>query len=385
MKTTEPVVKTTLRTPKTGRNGMICIKVNWKGTRAHESTGVKMSKKDFDNGLWKRNPTVRKRLNEIDSRITELMSEHSPFTASDCLGKTSTGHTVDWILSDMVKVKRLEDNTVRNYRTAIKSLRKYFGEDFRLEDLTLDELKGYARTIRVEPATMCCHLKCLKSLLNYAASRGYIRENIMERWKYRLDGFKDRDKPKARTRAEVTILINRFETEKDPLMREAVGTWLAAYYFSGLALTDLVRVDWEHIEKDLINGRWYYKLSIFRKKTRELASVMAPVIPLTESLVSLMRTRPWERYRSVANYNQYVNIRLKRVLPNLTYYQARHTFCSMLVAGGTPLNVIGAMMGRGVMGLTAYIERINEGSALAKAADHIRMTELPETPPEDLF
>ena len=384
MKTTEPVVKTTLRTPKTGKNGMICIKVNWKGTRAHESSGVKMSKKDFDNGLWKRNPTIRKRLNEIDNRVTELMSERRPFTASDCLSRISKGHSVDWILSDMVGVKRLEPNTIDNYRSAIKSLRKYFG-DFRLEDLSLDQIKGYARSVRVSPSTMCCHLKCLKSLMNYAASRGYIKENVMAGWKYRLDGFKDRDKPKARTRAEVTILINRFETEKDQLMREAVGTWLAAYYFCGLGLTDLTLVDWEHIEKDLINGRWYYKLGIFRKKTRELASVMAPVIPLTESLVELMQTRPWSRYGSLKSFNQYTNIRLKRVLPGLTYYQARHTFCSMLVEGGTPLNVISAMMGRGVQGLTAYIQKISESSALARAADHIRMTELPPSPPEDLF
>lgn len=40
MKTTEPVVKTTLRTPKTGKNGVVCIKVNWNGTRAHESSAL---------------------------------------------------------------------------------------------------------------------------------------------------------------------------------------------------------------------------------------------------------------------------------------------------------------------------------------------------------
>ena len=379
MKTTEPTVKTALR------GETVVIKINWKATRAHESTGVKMTKKDFEKGLWKRNPTIRKRLNEIDDRITELMSERRPFTASDCLGKTSTGHSVDWILSDMVKVKKLEDNTVRNYRTAVNAFRHYFGEDFRLEDLTLDQIKGYARTIKVEPATMCCHLKCIKSLLNYAASRKYIKENVMKDWKYRLDGFRDRDKPKARTRAEVSVLIGRYETERDPLMKEAVGVWLTGYYFNGLALVDLVRVDWDNIEEELIESRWYYKISLFRKKTRELASIMAPSIPITDSLVELMRTRPWKRYSSVRNFNQYVNERLKKVLPNLTYYQARHTFCSMLVAAGTPLNVISAMMGRGVMGLTAYIERITESSALAKAADHIRFTELPPSPPEDLF
>lgn len=378
MKTTEPTVKTALR------GSTVVIKVNWKGTRAHESTGVKMTEKEFKSGLWKRTPSIRKRLNEIDTRITELMSSRKHFTASDCLGKTSTGHTIDWILSDMVSVKRLEPNTVDNYRTSITSLRKYFG-DFQLEDLSLDEIKGYARTVKVEPSTMCGYLKCLKSLLNYAASRGYIRENVMKDWKYRGDGYKDRDKPRSRTRAEVTILINRFNTEKDRLMKESIGTWLAAYYFCGLGLTDLTLVDWDGIEMELIGGRWYYKLSIFRKKTKELASIMTPVIPLTQNLVELMKTRPWSRYSSVKNFNQYTNNRLKKVFPDLTYYQARHTFCSMLVASGTPLNTISSMMGRSVSGISAYIERITESSALAKAADSIRLTEIPETPPEDIF
>lgn len=378
MKTTEPTVKTALR------GETVVIKINWKGTRAHESTGLKMSRKDFEKGLWKRTPAIRKRLNEIDDRITELMSSRRPFTASDCIGKTSSGHTVDWILSDMVKVKRLEDNTVQNYRSAVSSLRKYFG-DFNLEDLTLDEIKGYARTMRVSPSTMCCHLKCLKALLGYASSRGYIKENVMKDWKYRGDGFKDTDKPRSRTRAEVSVLIGRYETEKDHYLKEAVGVWLTGYYFCGIGLTDLTLVDWDNIEEELIDSRWYYKISVFRKKTRELAAIMTPSIPITDSLVELMRTKPWSRYSSVRCFNHYLNERLKKVMPNLTYYQSRHTFCSMLVAGGTPLNVISSMMGRGVNGLTTYIERITEGSALAKAADHIRFTEIPETPPEDLF
>lgn len=378
MKTTEPTVKTSLR------GETVVIKINWKGTRVHESTGVKMSRKEFEKGVWKRIPSIRKRLNEIDTRITELMSSRKHFTASDCLCKTSTGHTIEWILSDMIKVKRLEPNTVDNYRASITSLRKYFG-DFQLEDLSLDEIKGYARTIRVSPSTMCCHLKCLKSLMNYAASRGYIKENVMKDWKYRADGFKDTDKPRSRTRTEITILINSYETEKDTYLKEAVGVWLTGYYFCGIGLTDLTLVDWDSLEMELIGGRWYYKLSIFRKKTKELASIMTPVIPLTDSLVELMKTRPWSRYSSIRTFNNYLNERLKKVLPNLTYYQSRHTFCSMLVAGGTPLNVISAMMGRGVNGLTTYIERITEGSALAKAADRIRLTEIPETPPEDIF
>lgn len=378
MRTTEPTVKTMLRSTT------VVIQIHWKGTRAKESTGIKMNRKDFDSGLWKRNPVIRKRLNEIDTRVSELMSSRKPFTASDCLGKTSTGHTIEWILSDMVKIKKLEPNTIDNYRASLSSLRQYFG-DFRLEDLSLDEIKGYARTVRVEPSTMCGYLKCLKSLLNYAASRGYIKENVMRDWKYKQDGYKDRDKPRSRTRTEVSILIGRFSTTTDPLVKESVGVWLTAYFFNGLGLTDLTLIDWDNIDTELMDSRWYYRLSIFRKKTRELASIMTPVIPLTQNLVILMKTRPWARYRSLRSFNQQTNNRLKKILPDLTYYQARHTFCSMLVASGTPLNVISSMMGRSVNGISTYIERITEGSALAKAADRIGMTELPPAPPEDIF
>lgn len=378
MRTTEPTVKTMLRSTT------VVIQIHWKGTRAKESTGVTMSKKDYDTGVWKRNPVIRKRLNEIDTRISELMAARKPFTASDCLNRTSRGHSVDWILSDMIKLKKLEQNTIDNYRSSLASLRRYFGE-FQLEDLSLDEIKGYARTVKVEPSTMCGYLKCLKALLNYAASRGYIRENVMKDWKYRLDGYKDRDKPRSRTRAEITILINRYETTTDQLMKESVGCWLAAYYFCGLGLTDLTLLNWGGLEKELHDSRWYYHAQIFRKKTKELANIMTPIIPLTESLVALMSTKPWNRYRNIKSFNQQTNVRLKKVLPELTFYQARHTFCSMLVANGTPLNVISSMMGRGVSGISTYIERITESSSLMRAADHIRFTELPDSPPEDML
>ena len=96
----------------------------------------------------------------------------------------------------------------------------------------------------------------------------------------------------------------------------------------------------------------------------------------------MLRTKPWTKRK---NYQNWLNRELKTIVPGLTYYTCRHTFCSMLVASGTPLNTISSMMGRSVSGISAYIERITESSALAKAADSIRLTEIPETPPEDIF
>ena len=163
---------------------------------------------------------------------------------------------------------------------------------------------------------------------------------------------------------------------------EAAGIWLSGYYFCGLALIDLMSVKWEGVDETTIKDGRYYTFIVNRRKTKEVAHVMTPVTPLTRSLLGLLQTKPWEKRR---HYTNYINRELKKIEPGLTYYTCRHTFCSMMVAAGIPLNTISSMMGRSVNGLTAYILRVTEGEALSRAATALRFTELPETPPEDIW
>ena len=73
----------------------------------------------------------------------------------------------------------------------------------------------------------------------------------------------------------------------------ALAVWLSGFYYNGLALVDLVSVDWDNVEESFIDGGWYYQFTVERRKTREVAHVTTPVTALTKDLLSFLRTRPW--------------------------------------------------------------------------------------------
>lgn len=371
MKTDRPTVKVILKTAKKRKDGLspIYIHINWRMTRAEESTGEYGEKK------FKPTPSIRKRIVEIENRIDELLATRSEFTAADCLKKVKRLKP-DVILLEMSSVKRLEHSTVSTYFEAVNSLKRYFG-DFTLDELTLFSIQGWARATGVSPVTMCTYLKKLHSLLNYSVQRGYLKSNVMDGWNFKGEGFKWKDCPRSRTRGDITKIINEWKKGN-----EVAGIWLSGYYFCGLALSDILRVEWDKIPEEWVSGSLYYRFNVNRKKTRETARIMTPVTTLTKSLLELLRRAPWKRMK---NYKNFVNSELKKIDPTLTYYQCRHSFCSMMVASGVPVNVIASMMGRAVSGISTYIARISESDSLRAAADALKRTEIIETPPEDLF
>lgn len=373
-----PTVNVYMDETKKKKDGQVPLNivVTYKGTRAKESCHLSMTPADFKKGLWKR--TIRKRLSEIEDKIDELISERKPFTASDCLNKTVKTNPMK-VLLEMSSVKKLEEGTVESYRIALSSLKKYFGEYFTLDELSLHQIQGYARITKVNPTTMCGYLKRLHTLLEFAYEKGYLSENVMSNWKFKADGYKHKDKPKSVGRGEITKLITFFEKGD-----ESAGVWLGGFYFNGLALTDLMSVDWKGLDKSFIDGNWYWSFTVNRKKTREVAHVVTPVFPLTEKLYVFLCTEPWKGY-NVRQYTSRINRLLKKIDPSLTYYQCRHTFCSMMVASGSPLNTISSMMGRSVNGISAYVMRVTETESLARVASSLKKTEILETPPEDLF
>lgn len=379
MKTFEPAVNVRQDTSKKRMDGKspLYIHVQWNRTRSKEATSIYLDEKDFRKKVWKTDRKLKKRLNEIDERVAELMAARKPFTAKECFGKVSSGINPEHIVNELVAVKRLTQKTAEGYSSTVRSLRLYFGDDVKLDELTLSTIQGYARSMGVSPVTVCTYLKKLNSLLNYCVGKGLLKENPMHGWKFKADGYKWKDKPRSLGRADLTYIIDRWREGN-----EAAGIFCAGYYFCGLALTDLINVDWDTVEETTVRDGRYYTFTVNRKKTKEVAHVMTPVIPLTRSLLKLVKSRPWMKRR---NYGNWINRELKKIDPKITYYQCRHTFCSMMVGAGIPLNTISAMMGRSINGITAYITRITENESLTKAATALGRTELPETPVEDIW
>lgn len=360
-----PTVRCIIEKSKLRKDGKypLYILVTWKFKRSKEATGIYLTEKDFKKGSYKTVKTLSKRLYEIDLRVSELLSEGRDFTPSDVLAvvREKSPHI---IISEMCRIKKLSSRTSTGYMTTHRSLQGYFGEDYRLSSLSLPDIQGYARTLRVSPSAMAFYLKDLKSLLGYAKERGYIKENVMEKWKFKADGFRDREKPKSRSIYDIKDYVKRWRKEKGDL-KEALGIWLSGFYFCGIALVDLMEVDWDSVEEKFIGDGMYYSFTIGRKKTKEVAFITTPVTDITKNLLSFLRTKPWKNRR---HYSAFINRNLKKIDPTLTYYQCRHSFASLLVASRTPLNTIASLLGRSVNGLSTYIHKVTEKEVLSKAS-----------------
>lgn len=378
MKTDRPTLKVVIDKSKIRKSDGLAplfIQVTWKGKRVKEGTGIYLDPKEFKKRSYSSNKTLMRRLREIDRRIDELSSEGG-FDPLSRVFRDETKST-RMIISELCRVKRLSFRTSEGYMTTHRVLQSYFGEDYSLSGLTLPAIQGFARTLRVTPSTMAFYLKDLKSLLGYAKERGYVKENVMEKWRFKGDGYRDREKPRSRSMEEIREYVRLWRKTGDL----ALGIWLSGFYFNGLALVDLVSVEWGKVEESFIDGGWYYQFTVERRKTREVAHVTTPVTGLTKDLLSFLRTHPWKGH-GYRYFSSHVNKLLKKTDPALTYYQCRHSFASLLVGSRTPLNTISSLLGRSVNGLSAYIHRVTESETLA-AASRALIDEEIEVSPED--
>lgn len=378
MKTDRPTLKVVIDKSKIRKSdglAPVFIQVTWKGKRVKEGTGIYLDPKEFKKRSYSSNKTLMRRFREIDRRIDELSSDGG-FDPLSRVFRNETKST-KMIISELCRVKRLSFRTSEGYMTTHRVLQSYFGEDYTLSGLTLPAIQGFARSVRVSPSTMAFYLKDLKSLLGYAKERGYLKENPMEGWRFKGDGYRDREKPRSRGMEEIREYARRWRKTGDL----ALGIWLSGFYFNGLALVDLVSVDWDNVEESFIEGGWYYQFTVERRKTREVAHVTTPVTALTKDLLSFLRTRPWKGH-GYRYFSSHVNKLLKKTDPTLTYYQCRHSFASLLVGSRTPLNTISSLLGRSVNGLSAYIHRVTESETLAKASRALIDEEI-EVSPED--
>lgn len=368
MRTVRPSLNVILDKSKMRKDGKspLFIQVVWKGKRAKESCGVFLDEVEYQNEkkrVFLGCKLVKKRLGEVEDRIAEIMSETGDFNPKTAFEKGSIKINKNKVLNDMISDKKLKEGTVKTYRTTMRAFEEYFGE-FSLDELTRPKIEGFARSVTVQPQTVGNYLKCMKSLLEYAKNRGIIKENVMDGWSFKKDGYKCIDKPESLNNDEILNLTRIFNTTTDKKLKEAVGIWLSGYWFCGLAFVDLMKINWNKVEPRKFGGEYYYNFNVRRTKTNEVANVWTPVTPLTQELLKLLKTEPWKKLK---NYDIMLNRELKKISPNLHYYQCRHSFATKMVNKGVSINTIASLLGRNVGGISVYIQKVTEGDTLAKA------------------
>ena len=280
------------------------------------------------------------------------------------IGRTPT--TLLALSTEELKVQREGKSvgTYSNNRSSDKQLdafvRSRGEDDIPLTTLTIDFFDGYRFYLKKEgyaPATINGHLCWLSRLMYRAVNQGTIRFNPFEEAKYEAV----ENKPRFLSRGDVAKLL------AFPLQDEGAELSRRMFLFSvftGLAFADLQSLRVSQIEKNNEGKRYIRKA---RQKT-EVESLI-PLHPIAEQILLL-----YKKENSKEDYKIFPDtiskgkllIHLKAVglacgvRTPLGYHVGRHSFGTLTLEAGIPIESIAKMMGHSSIASTQIYAQITD-------------------------
>ena len=294
----------------------------------------------------------------IDETYAELLKVNGVISAE--LLKTAMNGAVDipkYILQageverENLKIRSIQIDSTSSYRQS-KMYHYYLGEYIRSlgkEDMLFTDITEefgtnfilYLKTNYPHKPSYRNHCLCwLKRLVYLAVDNGILRYNP-------LDDIKYEKKAPAKL---MYISKNQLQEimshpKQDPLQELARRTFIFSC-FCGLAYVD-VRNLYPHHIGTTAEGRKYIRT--YRKKTSVESFI--PLHPVAEQIISLYNTTDDSQpifplpIRSMIWFEIHelgFSLRFKH---NLSYHQSRHTFGTLMVSAGVPMESISKMMG----------------------------------------
>ena len=290
------------------------------------------------------------------------------------VGKTPT--TLLALSAEELKAQRecSSAGTYRNNRYADRLLNSFVRSrselDVPFSALTIEFFEDYRFYLKREgyaPATINNHLCWLSRLMYRAVSQGTIRFNPFEEVKYEVV----ERKPRFLSKGDVSKLL------AFPLQDEGAELSRRMFLFSvftGLAFADLQSLRASQIETNSEGKRYIRKA---RQKT-EVESLI-PLHPIAEQILSL-----YTKEKSKGDYKVFPDTMSKDKLSKhlkaiglacgirtpLTYHVGRHSFGTLTLEAGIPIESIAKMMGHASIASTQIYAQITD-KKISKDMDRV--------------
>lgn len=361
------------KTKADGTTAILC-RITIDGANVVISTGESTTPHDWS---VKRGETTDKKTNqrlqtfreEIEQGYNTLLYKYGAVSAEllknhlQGIGRTPT--TLLALSADELKAQResKSEGTYSNNRSSDKQLNAFVRnrgeEDIPLTALTIDFFDDYRFYLKKEgyaPATINKHLCWLSRLMYRAVSQGTIRFNPFEEVKYEAV----ERKPRFLSKGEVAKLL------AFPLQEEGAELSRRMFLFSvftGLAFADLQSLRASQIETNSEGKRYIRKA---RQKT-EVESLI-PLHPIAEQILSLYIKESKGDYKvfpdtmskgKLLTHLKAVGLACGIRTP-LTWHCARHSFGTLTLEAGIPMESIAKMMGHSSIASTQIYAQITD-------------------------
>ena len=259
------------------------------------------------------------------------------------------------------------EGTYRNHTYSDKMLRQWI-EDKGQKDMPIDavteemfeEFRFYLKKKRFTAKTVNRHLCWLSRLMYRAVSKRIIRYNPFEDATYEKEERKIRFLQKSDVAKLMALKVNDKEAEQARQM-------FLFSCFTGLAIADMERLKFSHIQTSA-DGRRYIRKE--RQKTK--VESVVPLHPIAEEILSRYREEqtvkekgddlvfPCDCSRSAMN-NKLSTVGLAcGIRQRLSFHMARHTFGTLSLSAGIPIESIAKMMGHASISSTQIYAQVTD-------------------------
>ena len=301
---------------------------------------------------------IKKRLQGIATHPTTLlaMSRAELQSVKECVGKSKTEGTYrnlyysDKMLTEFVKDRGNED-------ISITAITKEMFEEYRF----------FLKKQEYAASTINRYLCWLSRLMFRAVSRRIIRCNPFENTKYETEKKKTRFLQKSDVMKLMAMRINDREAELARLM-------FVFSCFTGMAIADMESLEYSHIQT-AADGRKYIRKE--RQKTK--VEFVVPLHPIAEAIIrhcleeqkgneeqqtvkekGKKHIFPRECSRSVIDDRLSIVGKACGIRQRLSYHVARHTFGTMSLSAGIPIESIAKMMGHASISSTQIYAQVTD-------------------------
>ena len=301
---------------------------------------------------------IKNHLQGIATHPTTLlaMSRAELQSVRDCVGKVKVEGTYknlyysDKMLTEFVKDIGNEDIPIT----------------FITEDL-FDEYRSFLKKREYAASTINRYLCWLSRLMFRAVSQRIIRCNPFENAKYEKEEKEIRFLQKSNVMKLMTMRMNDREAELARLM-------FVFSCFTGMAIADMENLEYRHIQT-AADGQRYIRKE--RQKTK--AEFVVPLHPIAETIISHCRNAQVGNEeqqavkekgdslvfqphcsRSVMGKNLSIVGKACGIRQRLSYHVARHTFGTMSLSAGIPIESIAKMMGHASISSTQIYAQVTD-------------------------
>ena len=259
------------------------------------------------------------------------------------------------------------EGTYRNHTYSDKMLREWIEskgqKEMPIDAVTegmFEEFRFYLKKKRFTAKTANRHLCWFSRLMYRAVSKRIIRYNPFEDATYEKEERKIRFLQKSDVAKLMALKVNDREAE--------LARWMFLFScFTGLAIADMERLKFSHIQT-AADGRRYIRKE--RQKTK--VESVVPLHPIAEAILSRNQEGqalkeegeglvfPRGCSRSMMNNKLSTVGKACGIRQRLSFHMARHTFGTLSLSAGIPIESIAKMMGHASLSSTQIYAQVTD-------------------------